>query len=200
MDLAGQTACQVGEPVGEMVSKDQIGYGEQPLARVPSRLGWPGRPVRRRRRTRDQIRNSGANSISAPQAEPKMPNADHVDILRRGVAAWNAWRAEQRITRDLSGAGLRGLDLSGFDLSRVDLRGTDLRGTNLSGANLSRAHLERANLFKAVLDGADLAGAFLYEAQFLNCAQLVVTRNWQSAFRDETLGCGASIPEKNPSE
>ena len=40
---------------------------------------------------------------------------------------------------------------------------------------------------------ADLAGAFLNGAQFLNCAQLVVARNWQSAFRDETLGCGATI-------
>ena len=128
-----------------------------------------------------------------------MPNDDHVAILRRRAAAWNSWRAAQNITPDLSGAGLRGLDLSGFDLSRVDLRGTDLRGTNLSGANLSRAHLERANLFKAVLYGADLAGAFLYEAQFLNCAQLVVTRNWQAAFRDEALGCGARIPPRHPS-
>jgi uncharacterized protein YjbI with pentapeptide repeats len=65
----------------------------------------------------------------------------------------------------------------------------------LSGTNLSAAHLEEANLFKAVLDGADLAGAYLYGAQFLNCAQLVVTRNWQSAFRDEALACGASIPK-----
>ena len=32
-----------------------------------------------------------------------------------------------------------------------------------------------------------LAGTFLYEAQFLNCAQLAVTRNWQSAFRDDAL-------------
>ena len=82
----------------------------------------------------------------------------------------------------------------------ADLRGADLRGTNLSGANLSGAHLDGANFFKAVLDGADLAAALLNGAQFLNCAQLVVTRNWQSAFRDETLGCGASLPDKNPSE
>ena len=60
--------------------------------------------------------------------------------------------------------------------------------------NLAGAHLEGANLFKAVLDGADLAGAFLHGAQFLNCAQLVVTRNWQSAFRDDELACGAAIP------
>ena len=95
---------------------------------------------------------------------------------------------------DLSRAGLRGLDLSGFNLSRADLQGADLRGTNLSQANLSGANLEGANLFKAVLDGADLAGAFLHEVQFLNCAQLVLTRNWQSAFRDEALACGEAIP------
>jgi uncharacterized protein YjbI with pentapeptide repeats len=95
---------------------------------------------------------------------------------------------------DLSRAALRSLDLSGFDLSHADLRGADLRGANCSGANLTGAHLEGANLFKAGLDGADLAGAFLHDTQFLNCAQLVVTRNWQSAFRDDELGCGAPIP------
>jgi uncharacterized protein YjbI with pentapeptide repeats len=127
-----------------------------------------------------------------------MPSDEHVAVLRRGAAAWNAWRAENRETPDLSQAGLRGLDLSGYNLCRVDLRGADLRGTNLSGADLSGARLEGANLFKAVLDGADLAGAFLYGAQFLNCAQLVVTRNWQSAFRDNALACGAAIPDRPP--
>ena len=129
-----------------------------------------------------------------------MANDEHVSVLGRGAAAWNEWRADRDEPPDLSGAGLRGLDLSGFDLSRADLRGADLRGTNLSEANLSLAHLDGVNFFKAALDGANLSGAFLTEAQFLNCAQLVVTRNWQSAFRDETLGCGASIPNKNPSE
>ena len=128
-----------------------------------------------------------------------MPNDDHVAMLGRGAAAWNAWRAEHGETPDLSQAGLRGLDLSGFDLSRADLRNADLRGTNLSQANLSGAHLDGANLFKAVLDGADLAGAFLHGAQFLNCAQLVVTGNWQSAFRDAALDCGAAIPNRTPS-
>jgi uncharacterized protein YjbI with pentapeptide repeats len=127
-----------------------------------------------------------------------MPNDEHVAMLARGAAGWNERRAKDDEAPDLSRASLRGLDLSGFDLSRADLRGADLRGTNLSGANLLGAHLDGANFFKAVLDGADLAGAFLYGAQFLNCAQLVVTRNWQSAFRDEALGCGAAIPEAGP--
>ena len=126
-----------------------------------------------------------------------MPNDEHLMMLRGGVEAWNSWRAERDESPDLSQAGLRGLDLSGYDLSRADLRGADLRGTNLSQANLSGANLEGANLFKAVLDGADLAGAFLNGAQFLNCAQLVVTRNWQSAFRDEDLACGASVPNRD---
>jgi hypothetical protein len=60
--------------------------------------------------------------------------------------------------------------------------------------------MEGANLSKAVLDGADLAGAFLHQIQFLNCAQLVVTRNWQSAFRDDVLACGVSIPDRVPLE
>ena len=129
-----------------------------------------------------------------------MPNDEHVAMLDRGAAGWNEWRAKFHEAPDLSRAGLRGLDLSGFDLSRADLRGADLRGTKFCNADLSGAHLEGANLFKAVLDGADLAGAFLCGAQFLNCAQLVVTRNWQSAFRDEAIACGASIPDKNPAE
>ena len=121
-----------------------------------------------------------------------MPNDEHVALLGRGASVWNAWREEHDETPDLSRAGLRGLDLSGYDLSRADLRGSDLRGTKFCDADLSCAHLEGANFFKAVLDGANLAGAFLTEAPFLNCAQLIVTRNWQSAFRDDTLACGAS--------
>ena len=127
-----------------------------------------------------------------------MPDDEHLALLRLGAAEWNAWRAERDELPDLSWAGLRGLDLRGFDLSGSDLRGADLRGTNCSEANLAGAHLEGANLFKAVLDAANVAGAFLYGAQFLNCAQLVVTRNWQSAFRDDELGCGAPIPSAEP--
>jgi uncharacterized protein YjbI with pentapeptide repeats len=129
-----------------------------------------------------------------------MPNDEHVAMLGHGAAAWNEWRAKHDETPDLSRAGLRGRDLSGFDLSGADLRDADLRGTNLSAANLAGAHLDGVNLFKAVLDGADLAGAFLNAAQFLNCAQLIVTRNWQSAFRDDALACGAAIPDRKPLE
>lgn len=123
-----------------------------------------------------------------------MTNDEHAKLLKLGATAWNSWRAEHGAEPDLSGASLRGLDLSGFDLSLMDLRDADLRGTKFCEANLSGAHLEGANFFKAVLDGANLAGAFLHGARFLNCAQLIVTRNWQGAFRDDVLACGAAIP------
>ena len=127
-----------------------------------------------------------------------MPSDEHVALLRKGTGAWNAWQNEQDGAPDLSRAGLRGLDLSGFDLSRADLQGADLRRTNLSQANLSGANLGGANLFKAAFDRADLSGAFLDRAQFLNCAQLVVARNWQMAFRDDALGCGEATPPRGP--
>jgi uncharacterized protein YjbI with pentapeptide repeats len=123
-----------------------------------------------------------------------MAKDEHAERLKLGATAWNSWRAEHDEAPNLSGAPLRGLDLSGFDLSLTDLRDADLRGTKLCEANLSGAHLEGANLFKAVLDGANLTGAFLYGIRFLNCPQLLVTRNWQAAFRDDALGCGAAIP------
>jgi uncharacterized protein YjbI with pentapeptide repeats len=119
----------------------------------------------------------------------------HLAALKQGVDAWRAWRTAHAAARpDLSGAGLRGLDLANVDLRGADLRGTDLRGTILSGALLDGADLTGANLFKAILDGADLSGANLIGARFLNCAQLMAARHWQSAPRDPEIGCGASIP------
>src|ERR1700738_403803 len=129
-----------------------------------------------------------------------MPKDEHVAVLGRGAAGWNAWRAEHDEVPDLSRAALRGLDLTGFDLSRADLRSADLRGANLCDADLSGARLEGANFFKAALDGADLAGAYLGGAQFLNCAQLIVARNQQSALRDGKHACGAAVPDRVPSE
>lgn len=124
-----------------------------------------------------------------------MAKDEHLAMLRRGSAVWNSWRAGHAEAPDLSGGALRGLDLGGYDLARVDLSRADLRGTQFRDANLAGANLSGANLFKAVLDGADLSAALLTGAQFLNCAQLVSARNWASAFRDDDLACGATVPK-----
>ena len=120
---------------------------------------------------------------------------EQVALLKQGAQAWNTWRARQPDAAvDLSHGALRGLVLKGADLSGADLRDADLRGADLSTANLVGASLEGANLFKAIIDGAELTEADLRSVQFLQCPQLQAAHNWQSAYRDKDLACGAAIP------
>jgi uncharacterized protein YjbI with pentapeptide repeats len=127
-----------------------------------------------------------------------MANDEHVAILKRGVAAWNAWRNENPdICPDLRGADLtrsvaqetqidamdhlpgtwmdffrqvRGAAL-GLNLSKADLRQADL-----SFANLSKADLSEANLQAACATGANLFRAVFYDANLMEadlcCANL----------------------------
>src|SRR5260221_5562764 len=126
-----------------------------------------------------------------------MADEAHLAVLKQGADAWNAWRAAHSGTpADFANARLRGLDLTMANLAGADCRKADFRGTILSGATLTDANFAGANFFKSVLDDADLAGANLVGAQFLNCAQLKTTRNWQSAFRDQDLACGAPVPAR----
>jgi uncharacterized protein YjbI with pentapeptide repeats len=126
-----------------------------------------------------------------------MADKEQVAMLKQGASAWNEWRAAHALARpELSQAPLCGLDLVDANLAEADLRNADLRGTVLKGASLARADLGGAYFFKAVLDGADLSGANLLGARFLSGPQLVAARNWQSAFRDPDLACGAPIPTR----
>jgi uncharacterized protein YjbI with pentapeptide repeats len=126
-----------------------------------------------------------------------MADQAHLAVLRQGADAWNTWRAAHLGTpADLANASLRGLDLAKANLAGADCRKADFRGTILSGATLTDANLAGANFFKSVLNAVDLAGANLIGAQFLNCAQLKTARNWQSAFRDPDLACGAPVPAR----
>jgi uncharacterized protein YjbI with pentapeptide repeats len=113
-----------------------------------------------------------------------MARTNHLEQLRQGVDAWNAWRQkEPALNPDLSGADLAGAKLSGANLSRTDLIAAKLTEANLAGANLSGATLGRANLSGANLSavttsfgaadlhGANLSGADLSAAS-LDGAQL----------------------------
>jgi hypothetical protein len=96
-----------------------------------------------------------------------MANDDHIAQLRKGAAAWNAWREENPdILPDLSGADLSGADLSGADLLVAILMEADLSGANLGKANLIRADLTNADLSGANLAGAHLGGAVMVGTNF----------------------------------
>ena len=108
-----------------------------------------------------------------------MSSDSHVDILRQGAAAWNAWRADNPGTRPvLRGAKLDDADLRGYDfaflggrgsgvdfkdaqLSRAKLSGCHASCADFSGANLRGADLSHASLGGTELCGADLSGADL---------------------------------------
>jgi uncharacterized protein YjbI with pentapeptide repeats len=123
-----------------------------------------------------------------------MANDEHVALLKKGVAAWNAWRDENpEVSPDLSEANLIQTDLRLANLSQVNLKGAqlsgpqpsptimalklllddlrnlpehgaDLSGANLSGANLTQANLRWALMVDTNLTQADLSWASLVQA------------------------------------
>jgi hypothetical protein len=109
-----------------------------------------------------------------------MANPEHLEILRQGVKAWNAWRAEDpSVLPDLMGANLMGRSLPEANLAgailqeakllKAHLRGADLRDANLYKADLSRTDLSGANLSGAFLNGAQLVETNLEDATLTNC-------------------------------
>ena len=111
-----------------------------------------------------------------------MANDNYIALLKNsGVAAWNAWREQNPIPVDLSGADIRGADLSGANLIGVNLSGADLSGTNLSGADFRVANLSGADLREAKLSEADLRGAKLIGAD-LRGAKLIGADLGQARF------------------
>lgn len=103
-----------------------------------------------------------------------MANEIQLAMIKKGVKAWNDWRAENPdAIIDLNDAKLPDTDLSGADLRTAWLNGVDFSGTDLTGANLSQARLDGANLQKANLTSADLKEAHLREAFLL---QATLTR------------------------
>jgi hypothetical protein len=114
-----------------------------------------------------------------------MANEEHVAILTKGVATWNAWRDENPDIRpdlrraDLSKANHSGADLRNASLQEACLREAVLRDANLSGANLMDADLHRANLSRANLTRADLSNADLSKAN-LSRANLTRADLWST--------------------
>ena len=144
-------------------------------------------------------------------------NADHLDRLRQGVDAWNAWRARESDVRpDLSEADLGRADLRGVDLHDANLNRAKFTEANLSGAKLRKAYLagawfERADLThaqlwlarleEAYLAGADLSGADLVGAEFwrahLGAANLSGADARQADFTMAYLGDKAQLRAVN---
>jgi uncharacterized protein YjbI with pentapeptide repeats len=136
-----------------------------------------------------------------------MANDDHIDWLKKGVAAWNWWREKSSViqadlsgadlsTADLAEANLRGADLSHANLSHANLTDAfltdasltdaNLRAANLTDAKLSMADLRRANLSEANLRGANLSEANLFSTDLI-WADLRGAHLFRTDLRDSNL-------------
>ena len=102
-----------------------------------------------------------------------MADNKQLEILKKGVEAWNAWRSDNR-----------GVEIN---LPRANLSRTNLPRANLSRANLSKANLIDANLTGANLRDADLRGADLRKARNITVKQLLKTKTLYHAIMDSTL-------------
>jgi uncharacterized protein YjbI with pentapeptide repeats len=95
-----------------------------------------------------------------------MANRRHLEILRKGVEAWNKWREENRdIDPDLSYATLNHTNLSYANLSYANLSHAKLNYTNLGYANLVGVKLIETKLIKANLNYANLSHANEFETK-----------------------------------
>jgi hypothetical protein len=123
----------------------------------------------------------------------EMANQEHLDVLAKGVKAWNAWRKRNLdTTPDLSDASLVAANLNRADLRRTDLRRANLSGAFLGAANIGFARLTGACLRKASLPDtilvetdlsrANLSGAVFYGTKFTRTILADVR------FSDATMG------------
>ena len=144
-----------------------------------------------------------------------MSDQTHVEILRRGPRAWNAWRTDNpSAPANLNGISLKlgerqlgpinggPINLSGAQLRAAKLRYASLLNANLEGAELADADLTHARLDGANLAGADLSNAALDHADLhaanlsganLSGASLLEVRNLSQKQLDDSLGDGTTL-------
>ncbi len=120
-----------------------------------------------------------------------MANQEHVDLLKKGVKAWNQWRKEHpEIYPDLRGiVPLEGVNLSKANLKRANFSYADLRGVNLSEADLSYADLTRTRFSNCSLKHANLSYANLTRVIFRSTSFRDANLSEAQLSRAEFNGC-----------
>jgi uncharacterized protein YjbI with pentapeptide repeats len=144
-------------------------------------------------------------------------DSEHIEILRRGPRAWNAWREanpsqvpnlddvalslSQRQLGPINGGpiNLRAVSmqrafLRSASLSVADLEAADLSGADLAYARLDQANLKAANLSGAILDYADFTGAVLIDANLSGASLQHVQNLTQAQINDSICNAATILP------
>lgn len=88
-----------------------------------------------------------------------MADRETVRHLARGVAEWNAFRADTRSPVRLTGIEIRHADLRGADFHEVDFDKATFTNVGLRDADFRRARLNGVRALDTSFDGARFAGA-----------------------------------------
>jgi uncharacterized protein YjbI with pentapeptide repeats len=116
-----------------------------------------------------------------------MADQRQLQILQRGVPAWNRWRGDNpAVIPDLRELEMPGAALTGANLSRTLLIDSNLKSADLQRARLEKAILGAADLSDANLSGAGLTGAELHAALLEN-TDLTRAMLDHAIFRDAAL-------------
>lgn len=138
-----------------------------------------------------------------------MADQVQLDLLKQGVAAWNAWRdANGSTTIDLSDADLSGKHLESIDFSDANLNSANLSNAELNFADLTDANLGNANLTKAQLFNAKLLGTNFFHANLTKAnvhetnlvGQMFCTANLTGAAFNNSDLSGANLSGANLSD
>ena len=118
-----------------------------------------------------------------------MANTKHLEILKRGVKAWNEWRSEHPaiipnledaplIKIDLSRVNLHASNLKNAKLYKVRLREAIISEANFEGATLAEVDLSRANITRANFTDAGLIQVNLREANLTEVRFPIASCAW----------------------
>ena len=94
-----------------------------------------------------------------------MPSKEHINILGKGVEAWNEWRNTTSINPDLQGANFHKANLRKANLTCADLTCADLTCADLTCADLAFADLTKTDLKDAIIKNTKLTGSKLWKAK-----------------------------------
>ena len=94
-----------------------------------------------------------------------MANQRHLQMLHKGLEAWNKWRQKRLVVPDLSGINLSGQNLCNADFNLTVLRKADFSFAELNCIDLHQAFLDEANFFAANLSEGRLRYADFRDAR-----------------------------------
>lgn len=104
-----------------------------------------------------------------------MADPEALEMLRRGAAAWNAWRRKDR-TADLTTTNFNAFDFRGFRLFGIDFSGCDFTSANFEdcrigdvrfvGVNARHISFKRVRANDVVFKESDFLAVSFQQAQF----------------------------------